>query len=100
MGSEAYPTLTRDDGDANAASCLLQDWCDAWRLANGLCDADYDLTGERKFHCPNHLYSHEFRENTVGGFNLRHCYRRDADGYKLVYKVAAELQLPFPEEGD
>lgn len=92
--------LSREDGDAPAASCLLSDFCDNWRSANGLTDADYFMSHVRKLHCP--LYSLQLGEAEVSaGYNLRHCYMSGADGFNLVYREASKLeqmQLPFPEE--
>jgi len=95
MGSEAHPTLSKDDGDGTPASCLLQDFCDAWRLANDLTDADYWLSGGvRKYHCP-HLYS---RADDVS-YDLSMCYKHGADGFTAIREDWRNIvQLPFPPE--
>lgn len=104
MGSEAYPGLSRENGDANAASCLLSDFCDAWREAMHLTDADYYGTGTRKFHCP--LFrdvSKRSEESIAENYRLRHCYRYGEGGWHLVWTEARrteQLTLPFPEERD
>ncbi|SRR6266446_3014281 len=95
MGSEAHPSSTKDDGDATAASCLLQDFCDNWRLANGLTDVDYWFQPTiRKYHCP-HLYSRD--ENVC--YDLSMCYKHGADGFNAIREDWRNVvQLPLPPE--
>lgn len=75
-----HNSISREDGDATAASCLMQDFCDAWRHANHLTDVDYWLVDITKYHCPYY----EVRGGEEEGPHLRHCYKRGADGWQWV----------------
>jgi len=91
---------TRDNRNGEF-HCLLEDWCDKWRVMNGLVDADYFHTThdslQRDFHCP--LNS---AKPMVSGWNLRFCYSPKEDGWLAIFKGEADdlsqALLPFPYE--
>ena len=103
MGSEAYPTLTPDDAGASATSCLLQDYCDAWRQALRLVDVDYH-SSVVPYHCPRFVpkYSEGKSQDYEPRYNLSMCYRAAADGWTAILQDRQRLQpeLPLPEEDD
>ena len=79
--------------DESGATCLLLDFCDRWRAANGLVDADYK-DGVPPGRCP--LAAGRERRQTdaqasEAGHKLRYCYAKDERGYQLIYAEAGEL---------
>jgi hypothetical protein len=95
--------MDHKDADANASSCLLSDFCDHWRAANGLTDADYFGTEVRKLYCPHFRGNDDDRSHSAENYRLRYCYAYGENGWRLVYteaKRTEQLLLPLPEEGD
>jgi len=98
MGSKAYPIPTPDDAGASATSCLLQDYCDAWRVAHRLVDADYERSEVHPYHCPRFVdVLRDKSEDTR--YSLLHCYRFGGDGYEAIANDLRRYeQLPLPED--